>query len=307
MFPLYSHRGPDASRDPLEVAIVLKHPTSVTKVLFASDFHGQTSAYAGLVDFARARTPNAVVLGGDLLPFPNIGEDALEVQRRFVADELHVVLTTLAEYGVDAYAIHGNDDWAAALGELERLADEGWVRLIHKRSAKLAEGWSIAGLGLVPVTPFYMKDFDRRDHPGWQPAVEPPVVMLSDDGAVREDTLDTVMARPTIQEELAELVELSDPARTVYVVHTPPADCQLDVMHGGHHIGSQALRRFLEKHRPPYSLHGHVHESSELTGAIHDRVGPTLSVNPGASLMGFRGAWLDLETGTVEAVGGKSD
>ena len=42
------------------------------------------------------------------------------------------------------------------------------------------------------------------------------------------------------------------------------------------HVGSIAIRRFIETRRPALTLHGHVHESPRLTGAWRDRIGPTV-------------------------------
>ncbi|MCW8139339.1 MAG: hypothetical protein KIT58_10600, partial [Planctomycetota bacterium] len=135
--------------------------------------------------------------------------------------------------------------------------------------------------------------------PGWRPPRPPKNVVMSevvgDGGRVRAATLEEVAARPTIEEDLEALAGRSDPARTVYVVHTPPWGTPLDVMHGGAHIGSRALRAFVDRRQPPLTLHGHVHESPHLTGRIDDRVGRTLVVNPGASRQRLRAALVDLD------------
>jgi Icc-related predicted phosphoesterase len=41
------------------------------------------------------------------------------------------------------------------------------------------------------------------------------------------------------------------------------------------HVGSIAVRTFIESGRPLLTLHGHVHESARLTGTWRDRIGPT--------------------------------
>ena len=41
------------------------------------------------------------------------------------------------------------------------------------------------------------------------------------------------------------------------------------------HVGSIAIRRFIEARQPLLTLHGHVHESARLTGAWRDRLGRT--------------------------------
>jgi Icc-related predicted phosphoesterase len=56
-------------------------------------------------------------------------------------------------------------------------------------------------------------------------------------------------------------------------------------------VGSEAVRRVLERYQPMLGLHGHIHESR---GAI--RLGRTLSINPGSEYGDgvLRGALLDL-------------
>jgi Icc-related predicted phosphoesterase len=41
------------------------------------------------------------------------------------------------------------------------------------------------------------------------------------------------------------------------------------------HVGSIAIRRFIEDRQPLVTLHGHVHDSARLTGSWKDRLGRT--------------------------------
>ena len=45
------------------------------------------------------------------------------------------------------------------------------------------------------------------------------------------------------------------------------------------HVGSIAIRRFVEARQPLVTLHGHVHESARLTGAWRDRIGGTVCLS----------------------------
>ncbi|MBO4369327.1 MAG: metallophosphoesterase [Desulfovibrio sp.] len=71
-------------------------------------------------------------------------------------------------------------------------------------------------------------------------------------------------------------------ASTVLVSHNPPFDTACDVVSNGNHVGSQAVKEFIEEHQPDLCLCGHIHESRAL-----DRIGRTLLVNPGAFAQGF--------------------
>ena len=64
----------------------------------------------------------------------------------------------------------------------------------------------------------------------------------------------------------------------VLVSHTPPKG-YLDYSnyHGGGHVGSEAVREWLESFQPLLGLHGHVHEARGVA-----RLGRTLLVNPGS-------------------------
>ena len=45
------------------------------------------------------------------------------------------------------------------------------------------------------------------------------------------------------------------------------------------HVGSIAIRRFIEARQPRLTLHGHVHESARLTGSWQDRIGRTVCLS----------------------------
>ncbi len=95
-------------------------------------------------------------------------------------------------------------------------------------------------------------------------------------------------ARPalsTIAGDLAALAGDADLGRAVCLFHSPPYGSHLDradldgkcVDHAplDVHVGSIAIRRFLETRQPAVSLHGHVHESTRLTGDFRERIGRT--------------------------------
>lgn len=63
---------------------------------------------------------------------------------------------------------------------------------------------------------------------------------------------------------------------TVLVSHNPPEGTACDVIPGNVHVGSAAVRAFLEEARPDVCLCGHIHEARAV-----DRVGRTIVVNPG--------------------------
>jgi Icc-related predicted phosphoesterase len=134
-----------------------------------------------------------------------------------------------------------------------------------------------------------MKDHDRFDSEGWVPRSSPQRVLFSTPQGVVNGSLEDVRSRGTIAADLERLAAQSDPGRTVYVTHSPPWGTLLDRLFNGTPVGSRAIRAFIERYRPPLTLHGHLHDSPGV-----DRIGTTVCVNPGDSLARLRAVRVDL-------------
>jgi len=104
---------------------------------------------------------------------------------------------------------------------------------------------------------------------------------------------------PTIEDELNFLPHPRNVDKAIYVIHMPPAGLGLDMCHDGRCVGSRALTAFIEKERPLFSLHGHVHESPQVSGRWHNTIGRTTCIQPGQGPT-FTYVTLDLDTGTFE-------
>ncbi|MFH0863447.1 MAG: metallophosphoesterase [Candidatus Altiarchaeota archaeon] len=81
-----------------------------------------------------------------------------------------------------------------------------------------------------------------------------------------------------IAKSLNDLYDLSDKdAKTIVVAHFPPKDTKCDVIAGGVHVGSQALRDFIDAKRPELVLCAHIHEA----GGLEDNIKKTKILNLG--------------------------
>jgi len=70
--------------------------------------------------------------------------------------------------------------------------------------------------------------------------------------------------------------------KKILVSHTPPYNTNTDVIESGQHVGSKAIREFIERCQPEICLTGHIHESRNI-----DRIGKTLILNPGMLSNGY--------------------
>jgi uncharacterized protein len=133
----------------------------------------------------------------------------------------------------------------------------------------------------VPPTPFRLKDWERYDVSRF---VDPGCV-APEDGVHSVEVDRQQLPHQTIAGDLASLAAGRDLTGAVLLCHSPPYRTDLDraALDGrtiDHvpldvHVGSIALRRFIEERQPALTLHGHIHETVRLTGAWRQQLGRT--------------------------------
>jgi hypothetical protein len=80
----------------------------------------------------------------------------------------------------------------------------------------------------------------------------------------------------------------------IQVTHAPPKDTRLDIISTGIHVGSEAVKKFIEKNQPNVAICSHIHESRGV-----DFIKNTKIVNSGRFPEGYCGV-IDIENGNVE-------
>ncbi|HEX9187338.1 MAG TPA: metallophosphoesterase [Vicinamibacteria bacterium] len=257
----------------------------MTRCLFVSDLHGRAGRYEALLAAIEEERPAAVFLGGDLLPGGALGSPG---EGSFLLGWLGPRLAALRKHVGPEWprvlAIFGNDDPRSEEASLAELERQGLLEHAHGR--RLAVGaFFVYGYACVPPTPFRLKDWERYD-----------VSRFVDPGAVSpEEGFRSVPAPEgeakwgTIAADLEALAGKDDVSGAVFLFHSPPHRTALDraaldgrsVDHAplDVHVGSIAIRRFIEARQPLLTLHGHVHESARLTGAWRERIGRTVCLS----------------------------
>jgi Icc-related predicted phosphoesterase len=82
----------------------------------------------------------------------------------------------------------------------------------------------------------------------------------------------------------------------IFVTHQPPIDTAIDDFPGRGHVGSVAIRDYIEKEKPLISFSGHIHEAAGI-----DSIGDTKVVNPGPLRKG-KYAYAEIEAGRVKTL-----
>lgn len=150
------------------------------------------------------------------------------------------VMGQIAALGKTVYAQIGNMDKPEVT---PWLAEKGWN--LHAEVRWLSPSVTVFGIGGSTVTPFNTpSEFTEEEYGAW----------LSDAWAKAE------------QSEAAVLIS-----------HNPPRDTACDFIPGPNiHVGSQAVRDFIEFAQPALCICGHIHEAK-----AQEKLGATTVVNPG--------------------------
>jgi Icc-related predicted phosphoesterase len=85
-------------------------------------------------------------------------------------------------------------------------------------------------------------------------------------------------------ESLEKLYKKTKGEPFVLVLHGPPKDTKLDMAFSKKHVGSEAIRKFIEKRQPILAISAHIHEAMGT-----DRIGECTLFYPGAIFEGYYG------------------
>ncbi len=249
----------------------------MTNCFFVSDIHGRTELYNKLFNEILVQKPKVVFLGGDLLPHHYL-------HKNFIFDFLQLNLqslkTKLEIHYPKIFLILGNDDARIEEPLIQKLEEESLIEYIHFRKTNFLE-YDIYGYAFTPPSPFLLKDWEKYD-----------VSRFVDPGSISPEegkrTVDVSLHEKkysTIKDDLNSLTKNDDLTKAIFLFHGPPYQTNLDcVAPSGKlidhvpvdpHVGSIAIKRFIEKKQPLITLHGHIHESPQISGSWKDKIGQT--------------------------------
>ncbi len=267
----------------------------MTRCFFISDLHGHKSRYEKLIAWIREHQPGIVFFGGDLLPHGHYRQSEVDFTRDYLFRILSDLQKEMGRAYPRIYVILGNDDPRSEEAEFLQLGQTGVWHYLHNRKDSWG-GYDFYGYANVPPTPFRFKDWERYDVSRYvDPGCSPP-----EEGIYSMEP-DTDLAWATIKDELNVLTGDDPMDKSVFLFHSPPYKTALDragldgkmIDHVplDVHVGSIAIMRFIEERQPWLTLHGHIHESSSITGYWSQQFGRTTA---------FSAAWDGPELALVD-------
>jgi Icc-related predicted phosphoesterase len=259
----------------------------MARCFFASDLHGSQERYRKLFRMIERENPDALFLGGDLFPSGLGAMMGIKGPQDFFEDVIAAgfgkLRKTLRDYPA-VFLILGNDDGKMEEKRIRAFERQALWTYVHNRCVPWRD-YLVCGYAYVPPTPFLLKDWERYDVSNYLD----PLCVAPEDGCHSVPVAKERLKLRTISEDLRQLVEGRDLSRALCLFHTPPYKTGLDraaldgrkVDHAplDVHIGSIAVRRFIEARQPRLTLHGHVHESARITGVWRERIGGTVAIS----------------------------
>lgn len=258
----------------------------INKCFFVTDLHGIHRRYEKLFEKILSDKPVLLLIGGDILPSGMAvftGGSTDDFIKGYIHRNLAFLKEKLKSEYPEVYIILGNDDPKIFEEDVLELEKDGLWKYINMKTVDF-KGYTITGYSYVPPTPFLFKDWERYDVSRFV-----DVECVSPEEGFRSvDVEENTIRYSLISNDLKTLSENLDFSTSIFLFHSPPYQTGLDrvrkrkmidYVEPDHHVGSIAIKRFIESSQPLLTLHGHIHESSEESGVWNEKIGRTLCIN----------------------------
>src|SRR3989344_576947 len=258
------------------------------KVLYTSDMHGNEAQFRAFVEHALQIKPSVIIIGGELFPKGGMRmtPDYPQMQRMFAKERLPELLKPIKQNLPDTpvYLMPGNDD-CSVNDDLLGMHPELFTNIDGHRMI-MPNGLEIVGCSLVPFTPFAIKDrevFDENEtYKGREDYLRGAISVKRGDKLEWSQVEITKAHRGRALSNVLETAPFAtNYAKTIYVFHTPSSNTALDIIDNGKHVGSLAVRKFIETHQPYLTLHGHIHETVDMSGSYKEQIGRSWGMSAG--------------------------
>jgi Icc-related predicted phosphoesterase len=274
MVPGKTDPGEPALTGPCERSI-----ECIMNVLFVTDLHGITWKYDRLLRIAHSFRVQVLIHGGDMLPRDGNPFD----QDEFIVRYLDYHFAQFDAAGIYYLCFLGNDDLRIFNGLFDETCNK-YPHIVNLAQRKFqVENFEFIGMNWIVDYPFRLKDWCRMDTEDYvfQQQLGSGLLSTPDGWKELDDWPAYARTLPTLKNELSQLVRPANMNQAIYVIHMPPHRLGLDKCANGLEVGSKAVYNFLLESQPILSLHGHIHESPEVSGEWHAMLGRTVCVQPG--------------------------
>ncbi len=236
------------------------------KFLATSDIHQSSDKWPLLVKVVQEKKPDFVVIAGDLFP----KDDGILAQVHYLP-AIREYAWEIKNAGSELVLILGNDDNQLLIPEMEKGDAEGLWHYVTDR-VKEIKGYEFCGCPWVKDFPFGYKYWvapeTAEDLSINTFQLDDPLIIDANNNLQVVDNLQIYLAaKKSIADSLNETAgQVKELSKSIWLIHGPPANMDLDVCGSGDRVGSLAVYNFLREKQPLLSVHGHIHEAPEHNG-----------------------------------------
>jgi len=273
------------------------------KLMTLSDIHQMNNKWKKLITASKLEKPEVIAIAGDLFPKDKGIQDHFNFMHH-----IKKYAKQIKDLNIELVLMLGNDDNQHLIPLFQELDKEGLFHFVHD-SIKMVKGYEFVGMPWVKDYPFTYKfwikpDINGDDGISLQQFGEP--IILNKDNKwekIEGKYLHYLLEKGSIEQSLSDLVsQVKDMNKSIWLIHGPPANMKLDVCGHGEEVGSKAVTVFLEKNEPMLTIHGHIHESPEVTGIWKKQVGNTLVIQNGQLHLDLYYSMLQIEDNKITEV-----
>lgn len=258
------------------------------KCIFSTDLHGNIKKFDKFFDYIVKEKPDIVFLGGDILPSGISAFAGSDMSSNFIdgylKNKLLTLKTELKNNYPRFYTIMGNDDPKIYEEDILRLDKENLLEYINQKIVNY-KSYNIVGYSYVPPTPFSLKDWEKYDVSRY---VDPGCTSPEEGYRTVEEAIN-IIRFSTIEKDINTLTEKLSTENSIFLFHSPPYKTNLDRINTygrmidyvkiDENVGSIAIKKFIEARQPLITLHGHIHESAQISGKWYEFIGRTICIN----------------------------
>ena len=253
------------------------------RFIYSNDIHGDIWKYEELLKLCKKSKIYNIVLGGDL--FSKNASERIPVQIKFINEYLIDYYNRLKQNNISLIQIPGNDDLVIPSKHYYEMIKE--FSNVHDVNQKKydVDNISFIGLNYVLDAPFKRKDNIALEEGLIMPVQWNDEIYVDNCQKIisKEEWVEYRKKYPKMEDLLAELPVPTKNNKVIYIFHAPPYGVGLDVCHDGTLAGSRAILNFLKESNAYMSLHGHIHESYDISNTWNTLIGNTISIQIGQS------------------------
>lgn len=270
------------------------------KILATSDIHQASSKWKDLVKICQNTQFDIIAIAGDLFP----KDTSITGQATFLPKIIKYA-NKIKETGAKLVLMLGNDDNQRIVPMMENADKDGLLYFVSDRVIEI-DGQEFVGMPYVPDYPFGYKFWCRgetNDNLGISPVQYCDPLLINEDNKMItiQDYSAYLREKKKIWDVLTDLKDkVKNMSKSIWLIHAPPANLNLDVCASGHRVGSQAVLKFIKENQPLLSIHGHIHESPNYNGYVwFNRVDKTICVQSGQMDYSVYYSTIDIQDGNV--------